>query len=136
MFRSLKKPRTGVVLLLGVMLTLSLASSALAGPPIGNVYGCYDNGPVGLQLVQALELNTKTTYLVAPFYKGKHLSGPVTKGTYKLHGAKLSFTGGAWPHWYGNWTPKHTDASGNLVGANIALLYRNRHATLISCYPV
>lgn len=98
--------------------------------------GPNDNGPVGLQLVQALELKTKTTYLIAPFYKGKHLSAPVTKGKYKLHGSELSFTGGAWPHWYGEWTPKHNDASGNVVGANIALLYRNHHATLISCYPV
>jgi hypothetical protein len=136
MFRLLKKKRIGVVLLLGVVLSLSLASNALAGPPIGKVYGCYDNGPVGLQLVQALELKTKTTYLVAPSYKGKHLSGPVTKGKYKLHGSNLSFTGGAWPHWYGEWTPKHKDASGSVVGASIALLYRNHHATLISCYPV
>jgi hypothetical protein len=41
MFRPLKKKHVRVVLLLGIALSLSLASSASAAPPVGKIYDCY-----------------------------------------------------------------------------------------------
>jgi hypothetical protein len=129
--------RASVALIAGAALSVGLISPALAagGPPIPRIYDCYSyNGY--LNYVQALQLKTRTTYLVAPYRKGNHLSGAAAKGTYKLRGAKLTFLTGPYGqlHLYGVWTPKHT-SGGLAVGANIALYYTTKGYSAVSCYP-
>ncbi len=120
-------------LLLGAVLSLTLASTASAGPPIGKVYGCYTNGGGGLQLVQALELKSRTAYLVAPSFKGHRLVGKAAQGQYKLHGSMLTFLTGAYRHMYGVYVPQHT-VLGNVIGAAIGLQTSHHRPTYVSCY--
>jgi hypothetical protein len=100
MFRLLKRKRIRVVLLLGIVLslTLSLASSAIAGPPVGKIYDCYSyNQLSGFDTyVQAVELKTRSVYLVAPMRNGNHLSGAAAKGRYLVHGRHVTFPTGAY----------------------------------------
>lgn len=126
------------VLILSAALTVSLASTAIAaGPPIGRIYDCYTyvGGLFGTQYVQALELKTKSTYLVAPVRKGNHLSGKAAPGRYKIHGSKLTFLTGSYGqlHMHGVWTPTHK-VQGFPTAANIALLDTHSKPTGVSCY--
>jgi hypothetical protein len=138
--RSPRVRRWSLLLIASAALTTGLTSPALAagGPPIGRIYDCYsynDNSGF-LNYVQALELKTKTAYLVAPYRKGNHLSGRAAKGSYKLRGAKATFLTGPYGklHWYGKWEPKHTDSTGYVVQASLAL-FTPKNQTAISCYP-
>jgi hypothetical protein len=127
-------------LIASVALSVGLASPALAagGPPIGRIYDCYSYNNLSgfLNYVQALELKTKTTYLVAPARKGNHLSGRAAKGRYKLRGGKATFLTGPYGqiHWYGEWKPRHTDAAGYTDKANLQL-FTPKGQSAISCYP-
>jgi hypothetical protein len=138
--RSPRVRRWSLLLIAGALLTIGLTSSAIAagGPPIGRIYDCYSyNYSSGfLNYVQALEMKTRTAYLVAPARKGNHLSGRAAKGTYKLRGAKATFLTGPYGqlHWYGKWEPTHTDSTGYVVKANLAL-FTPKNQTAISCYP-
>jgi len=100
MLRSLKKKRVGVVVLLGFALSLSLSSSASASarPPVGKIYDCYSyNQLSGFDTyVQAVELKTRSVYLVASYRKGNHLSGAAARGRYRVHGRHMSFPTGAY----------------------------------------
>ena len=82
--RSPRVRRWSLLLIAGALLTIGLTSSAIAagGPPIGRIYDCYSyNYSSGfLNYVQALEMKTRTAYLVAPARKGNRLSGRAAKG--------------------------------------------------------
>jgi hypothetical protein len=94
----LLKKHVRVVVLLGIVLSLSLASSATARPPVGKIYDCYSYNQLSgfLTYVQAVELKTRSVYLVAPFRKGNHLSGAAAKGRYVVHGRHMTFPTGAY----------------------------------------
>lgn len=126
--------RVPVALVAAVTLSVGLATPALAagGPPIHRIYDCYG----ALTYVQALELKTKTTYLVAPYRKGNHLSGRAAKGTYRLRHGKLTFRSGPYAkiHWYGKWVRKRAYPGGGDL-AHIALFAPKRHQEVLDCYP-
>ena len=129
-----------VPLIAGVALSVGFVAPALAtggGPPIGPIYDCYGfSGPV-MNYVTALKLKSKTTYLLAPFRKGKSsLSGRIVKGTYKLRGTKLTFLTGPYGkiHWYGVWKLKTTDTAGFTDQRHIGL-FTPKGQEPIECYP-
>jgi hypothetical protein len=117
-------------------LSVGFAATALAagGPPIGPIYDCYGFG-ASMRYFEALQLKSATTYLTAPQRKGNSLVGPVLKGTYTLHGAKLTFLTGTYArvHWYGLWKLK-TLSPGRGDPRHIGL-YTTRGQDVIECYP-
>ena len=116
-----------------------LVPAAAAGkPPIGKVFGCYQytGGPTGISLVDAVELNSTSSYRVAPSYKGHRLYGRTAKGTYGLHGNKLAFRTGPFKHLFGTYTKKYKDSAGTVHAAQIHM-YNNKHEYFgVSCYLI
>jgi hypothetical protein len=130
--------RCAVAALAGVALSVGFVAPALAasGPPIGPVYDCYGFSGAVMNYVQALQLKSTTTYLVAPIRKGNSLSGAAAKGTYKLVGSKLIFLTGPYGqiHWYGLWKLRTSDAAGVSDGRHIGL-FTPKGQQPIECYP-
>jgi len=130
--------RCAVAALAGVALSVGIVAPALAagGPPIGPVYDCYGFSGAVENYVQALQLKSTTTYLVAPTRKGNSLSGAAAKGTYKLVGSKLIFLTGPYGkiHWYGVWKLKTIDAAGFGDARHIGL-FTPKGQSAIECYP-
>lgn len=127
--RSFAVALTGM-LVLGALTPVALAS----GPPVGKIYDCYGFATTE-NYVSALQLKTRTTYLVAPMRKGNRLVGPAVKGTYTLKGPKLTFRSGTYAktHWHGAWARKST-LGGNTDPAHIGL-FTARQQEVLECYP-
>ena len=127
-----------VPLIAAVALSVGFVAPALAagGPPIGPIYDCYSYATAYSVYIQAIQLKTTTTYLVAPMRKGNSLSGTAVKGTYTLRGAKLTFLTGPYGkiHWYGLWKLKTTDTAGFTDQAHIGL-FTPKGQSAIECYP-
>lgn len=87
------------------------ASQTLA--PTGVVYQCYSyNYSSGFsQYVQAVELKTRSEYLVASSFKGNKLVGKVAVGTYVERGATIRWITG--PYGLLHWTAKYHPAVGH-----------------------
>jgi hypothetical protein len=132
---SLHVRRWFVSLIAGAALSVGFVAPAGAagGPPIGRIYDCYSYATSWTLYIQALELKTTTTYLVAPMRKGNSLSAPVVKGTYTLRGAKLTFLTGPYGkiHWYGVWKPTR-DKFGDQRHIG---LFSPKGQEPIECYP-
>lgn len=113
-------------------------SSALAagGPPVPRVYDCYGYATAGvINYVSALELKSRSVYLVAPTRKGNHLSSGAVAGTYRLRGRSLTFLTGPYGriHWTGKWVLKTVTDGGD--AAHIGLISPKTHETVLECYP-
>jgi hypothetical protein len=54
------------------------------------------SGTLSDTYVQAVELKTRSVYLVASIRKGNHLSGRAAKGRYVVHGRNMTFPTGAY----------------------------------------
>lgn len=131
--------RCAVAALAGVALSVGFVAPALAagGPPIGPAYDCYTFPTYGqMTYFESLQLKSTTTFLTAPERKGNSLSGPTTKGTYKLSGSKLTFLTGTFAriHWYGLWKLKYTDVGGFTDQRHIGM-YTTRGQNVMECYP-
>lgn len=118
--------------------TVGLTSPALAagGPPIPRIYDCYGYATSGvINYVSALELQSRSVYLVAPSRKGNHLVGKAVKGTYRLRGKSLTFLTGPYGrvHWSGEWVLKRVTDGGD--AAHIGLISPKTHETVLECYP-
>lgn len=127
---------------LGLTSTLAIAVGATApalaagGPPIPRVYDCYGYATSGvINYVSALELKSRSVYLVAPTRKGNSLQGTAVKGTYRLRGGRLTFLTGTYGriHWYGKWVRKRVTDGGD--AAHIGLISPKTRATVLECYP-
>lgn len=135
-----------VSLIAGAALSVGFVSPAGAtgGPPIGPVYDCY-TFPVYAQMTyfESLQLKSTTTYFTAPDRKGNSLSGPISKGTYRLRGARLTFLTGTFSqlHWYGLWKLKFTDTAGFTDQRHIGMYTQTRKGgvpkgeNVMECYP-
>lgn len=112
---------------------LTLASAALAGPPIGHVYGCYGNGGFGLQYDGSFKLQSKSVYQWATDQAGKKLVGKTHTAKYKLKGNKLTFLTGPYAHMLGLWIP--ASKAGQTPGSARINLYKPTYKnwTGISC---
>jgi len=126
-----------VSLVAGAALSVGFVAPALAasGPPIGPVYDCYGFAVYAqMTYVGALQLKSTTTYLTAPTRKGNSLSGPILKGTYTLHGAKLTFLTGTYGklHWYGVWKLKTLKDGGDQRHIG---LFTPKGQEPMECYP-
>ena len=87
----------GVVLVAVMSVGLLASASALAAaPPVGKIYDCYSFNAGFLTYVQAVELETRSLYLVAPARKGNHLSGKAAPGRYRVRGRQMTFLTGAY----------------------------------------
>ena len=117
---------------------LGTTSPALAGggPPIPRIYDCYGFATIVPTYVSALQLKSKSVYLVAPIRQGNHLSGRAARGTYKLRGGKVTFRTGPYAriHWYGKWVLRRSYAGSSTDQAHISL-FNPQHQEVLECYP-
>jgi hypothetical protein len=115
-----------------------LSSPALAagGPPIPRIYDCYGYSSYGvINYVSALELRSRSEYVVAPSRKGNRLVGRSVPGTYRLNGSRLTFLTGPYGriHWTGEWVLKRVTDGGD--AAHIGLISPKTRQTVLECYP-
>lgn len=123
------RPRASLIATAAVVAVV--ATPAMANPPVPKIYDCYANTSIGLSYVQAIELKTKSHYLVAPFRKGDHLDGKVATGRYRAKGNRVTWLSGPYAKRYrALFHPKTATA-----GPYLELDRANGSWTGVSCYP-